>query len=178
MKKAARVVLAQRALPVRPPGTQTSAGAGGNKIVTWVTKLLPEVKNFLLAISVLDQPGPPPCVFFDSDGFPAPLPPITSRGNRNTATSQLWYLNLHSNSEGIEMSLERATKMKFSRGGLKATERVRRVVNQLKAGTRTGSAADPVDIDEERAAEGVQANIDPLFLIAESRAGSMPRVLS
>ena len=28
-------------LPLRPPGTQTSAGAGGNKIVTWVTKLLP-----------------------------------------------------------------------------------------------------------------------------------------
>ena len=29
------VVLAQRPLPVRPPGTQTSAGAGGNKIATW-----------------------------------------------------------------------------------------------------------------------------------------------
>jgi len=76
------------------------------------------------------------------------------------------------------MSLERATKMKFSRGGSKATERVRRVMNQLKAGTRTGSAADPVDIDEERAAAGVQASIGPLFLIAKSGAGSMPRVLS
>ena len=33
-EKAARVVLTQRALPVRPPGTQTSAGAAGIKIAT------------------------------------------------------------------------------------------------------------------------------------------------
>ena len=72
--------------------------------------------------------------------------------------------------EGNEMPLKRATKMKFSQGGSKAPERMCRVMNQLKAGTRAGSAADPVGIDEERAA-GVQANIDPLFLIANSDAG-------
>ena len=33
-EKAARAVLAQRALPVRPPGTQTSAGAASIKIAT------------------------------------------------------------------------------------------------------------------------------------------------
>ena len=65
-EKAARVVLAQSALPVRPPGTQTSAGAGGNKTVTWVKKMLPEVTNVLLTISVLDQPGPPPLCFFST----------------------------------------------------------------------------------------------------------------
>ena len=72
--------------------------------------------------------------------------------------------------------------MKFSQGGSKASERMRRVMNQLKAGTRVGSAADPVDIDEEQAA-GVQANIGPLFLIASSDAGItcvvvMPRSFS
>ena len=58
------VVLAQRPLPVRPPGTQTSAGAGGNKIATWRmwTPRLPglgAVKerldiSFVLEVAVLD----------------------------------------------------------------------------------------------------------------------------
>ena len=51
--------------------------------------------------------------------------------------------------EGIKMSLERCVKMKFQRQGTKAAERMRRVCNQLKAGTRAGSAAaEPVDIEE------------------------------
>ena len=73
--------------------------------------------------------------------------------------------------EGIKMSLERVVKMKFERKGTKAAERMRRVCNQLKAGTRAGTADEPVDIEDERAA-GVQAHIDPLLLIAKCPAGT------
>ena len=72
--------------------------------------------------------------------------------------------------EGLKMSLERAVKLKFSRLGAKAAERMRRVMNKWKAGTRGGSAAEPVDLESERAA-GVHAHTDPLLLIANCDAG-------
>ena len=49
--------------------------------------------------------------------------------------------------EGIKMSMERAVKLMFSRLGTKAAERMRRVMNKLKAGTCAGSAAEPVDLN-------------------------------
>ena len=73
--------------------------------------------------------------------------------------------------EGIKMSLERAVKLMFSRLGTKAAERMRRVMNKLKAGTCAGSAAEPVDLESERAA-GVHANTDPLLLIAKCAVGT------
>ena len=59
------VVLAQTPLPVRPPGTQTSAGTAGNKIATWGiwTPRLPGLGryregalgiSFVLEVAVLD----------------------------------------------------------------------------------------------------------------------------
>ena len=73
--------------------------------------------------------------------------------------------------EGIKMSLERAVKLMFSRLGTKAAERMRRVMNKLKAGTCAGSAAEPADLESERAA-GVHANTDPLLLIAKCAVGT------
>lgn len=90
----------------------------------------------------------------------------------NAKKTKNYHISDYPGFEGVMMSLERSVKLKFSRLGTKAAERMRRVMNKLKAGTRAaGSAAEPVDLESERAA-GVHANTDPLLLVAKCNVGT------
>ena len=69
------------------------------------------------------------------------------------------------------ISAEHATKLYFAPSGSKSSERINRVMNRLKAGTRAVEASALNESDCDPRAGGLHADLDPILVLVQVPAG-------